>query len=245
MNKNDILSAIKAYLSDEFKCEISDLEKSDTTYTINNSCKSPYIQIMTFRESIIVSSSPELSSKIKPLLQGLNKDEIFEFPYVYGQTIHYVPDLNKLCEMPLIDEYTYELIEGDDVNKLVGETEFENSLTFDNNRIAETSIVLCAKKDDKIIGLAGASIESENIWEVGIDVLPKYRKNGLGAMLISNLSIEILKKGIVPIYSASITNVASQMVATRSGYVPCWVDTFGNILDGSSPYNTIVSGLTL
>lgn len=245
MDKNNILLTIKSFLSDEFNCNAADLENCNVTFTINYLCKFPYIKIMAFDQSIIVSTSAQLSSKVKYLLTERNRDEIFEFPFVYGHTIHYVPDINKMCKMPLIDEYTYELMQGNDVRKLMGITGFDNSLSFDSDGNTPTTIVFCAKKDDEIIGLAGASIEAKSIWEVGVDVKNEYRKNGLGTRLVNNLTIEILKQEIVPIYSSSITNISSQMVATRSGYIPCWIDTYGNILDGSSPYNSLIKKLVL
>lgn len=30
------------------------------------------------------------------------------------------------------------------------------------------------------------------------------------------------------------------MVASRCGYIPCWIDTYGTTLDGSSVYNEVV-----
>lgn len=45
-------------------------------------------------------------------------------------------------------------------------------------------------------------------------------------------------------YSNIVTNIGFQMVAGRCGYMPCWVDTFGTTLDGSSVYQDIVSGLS-
>ena len=88
-------------------------------------------------------------------------------------------------------------------------------------------------------------METEKLWEIGIDVKPEYRNNGLGTKLVSNLTVDIIKQGIVPFYSDSVTNLGSQMVANRSGYIPYWIDTYGNILDGSSPYNTFVNNLEL
>lgn len=106
-------------------------------------------------------------------------------------------------------------------------------------------MVFLAKKEDEIVGLAGSTIETEKLWEIGIDVKPEYRKSGLGTILVSNLTIDIIKQGIVPFYSASVTNLASQMVANRSGYIPYWIDTYGNTLDGSSPYDTFIKNLEL
>jgi len=84
-----------------------------------------------------------------------------------------------------------------------------------------------------------------DVWEIGIDVIEQYRNERLGTYLVKKLTRELLTKNIIPFYSASITNIASQMVANRSGYIPFWVDTFGTILNGSSVYNDILSDLLL
>ena len=59
------------------------------------------------------------------------------------------------------------------------------------------------------------------------------------------LTRELLERNILPYYSASVTNLGSQMVASRCGYIPAWVDTFGTTLDGSSVYNEIVSDMRI
>ena len=35
------------------------------------------------------------------------------------------------------------------------------------------------------------------------------------------------------------------MAASRCGYIPAWVDTFGTTLDGSTVYNEIVSDMRI
>jgi predicted GNAT family acetyltransferase len=82
-------------------------------------------------------------------------------------------------------------------------------------------------KNNKVIGLAGASLVNEDLREVGIDVKLAYRGRGLATVLVRNLSIEILNRGKIPFYCASVTNIASQAVAIRSGYMPLWTDTYG------------------
>lgn len=63
--------------------------------------------------------------------------------------------------------------------------------------------------------------------EVGIDVNKEWRGYGLARLLVRNLTIEILKRDQIPFYSASVTNLASQTVAFRSGYMLLWTDSFG------------------
>lgn len=245
MEKSFIDSTIKAYLAEQFFCSLSVLEEDNTTFTINGSSKLPYIKIMAFNKCVIINASEHIHSRVKSALSGKSRDEIFEFPFVYGQTIHYIPDVKKVQRLPLLDGYSYELLQGNDINKLEGISEFDNSLSFDCNGNASTKLVFLAKKGDEIVGLAGAGMETEKLWEIGIDVKPEYRKSGLGTKLVSNLTVDIIEQGIVPFYSASVTNLGSQMVANRSGYIPYWIDTYGNILDGSSPYNNFVKNLEL
>lgn len=63
--------------------------------------------------------------------------------------------------------------------------------------------------------------------------------------LVKKLTDVLLAKNIVPFYSASVTNIGSQMVASRCGYIPVWVDTFGTIFDGTSVYQDILCGLDI
>ncbi|NFS06502.1 GNAT family N-acetyltransferase [Clostridium botulinum] len=245
MEKSFIDMTIKKHLSEQFFCNLSELEQENTSFTINSLIKSAYIKILAFNKCVIVNTSESIHSKVKSALNGKSRDEIFEFLFVYGQTIHYVPDVKKIQRLSLLDGYSCELLQGNDVNKLRGITGFDNSLVFDCNGNTSTTIVFLAKKGNEIIGLAGAESETEKLWEVGVDVKPKYRKSSLGTILVANLTVDIIKQGVVPFYSVSVTNIGSQMVANRSGYIPYWIDTFGNILDGSFPYNIFVKNLKL
>lgn len=82
-------------------------------------------------------------------------------------------------------------------------------------------------KQDEIVALAGASFVNDKLREVGIDVKSAYRRNNLASLLVHNLTIAIMEQDKIPFYSASVTNIASQAAAIRSGYMPLWTDTFG------------------
>jgi GNAT superfamily N-acetyltransferase len=245
MEKSFIDMTIKTYLAEQFFCKVSELEKEQILFTINSKIELPYIKIMTYNKCVIISTSEALHLKVKEALTDKSRDEIFEFPFVYGQTIHFTPDVRKVQRVPLSKDYSYELLKGSDIEKLRYIKGFDNSLSFDDNGDTRAEIAFLAKKDNEIIGLAGASEEASNLWEVGVDVRPKYRKGGIGTALVANLTADIMDSGIVPFYSASVTNIGSQMVASLIGYIPCWVDTYKNTLDGSSVYDDYVKKLVL
>lgn len=76
---------------------------------------------------------------------------------------------------------------------------------------------------NKLIGLAGASCDCEDMWQIGIDVLPEYRFQGVASVLTSRLSVEIKQLGKVPFYSHSFGNVPSMKNAFKSGFKPAWI----------------------
>jgi hypothetical protein len=193
----------------------------------------------------VVCASEDLYYKVREHLQGKNRDEIFEFPLVYGQTIHYVPDDNYTKDEAKSSGYQCKYLFDRDILALTGLTGFENSLAFDENGSTSTKAVYIARDKNRIIGVAGAAESLVNgVWEIGIDVMEEYRNARLGTYLVRGLTKELLERNIIPFYSASITNIGSQMVASRCDYIPFWVDTFGTILDGSSVYNGIIRSLS-
>ncbi|MCI8796864.1 MAG: GNAT family N-acetyltransferase [Dorea sp.] len=204
-----------------------------------------YIKILAYRNCVVVCASEDLYYKVREHLQGKNRDEIFEFPLVYGQTIHYVPDDNYTKDEAKSSGYQCKYLFDRDILALTGLTGFENSLAFDENGSTSTKAVYIARDKNRIIGVAGAAESLVNgVWEIGIDVMEEYRNARLGTYLVRGLTKELLERNIIPFYSASITNIGSQMVASRCDYIPFWVDTFGTILDGSSVYNGIIRSLS-
>ena len=196
-------------------------------------------------KSVIVSASPSLFPKVEMLLQGKTRDEIFENPFIYGQSIFYIPDHGGLKSSFLPQDFQYKLMQGEEMKDLVSIKGFENSLGFDDNGNTPTGSVFYAVKDDEIVGMAGASCESETMWELGVDVKPQWRNQGLATALINTLGTILLEQEKLPFYCASTTNIASQAVAIRSGFIPCWVSTYGTILDGSSVYQDVIKKLEL
>lgn len=226
MKKEEMLAIYERYIAEQMNCSVPDLHRGETFFIRDVSRSERYMKILSIGDTNIVTVSPELYDQALSL-QDKSRDELYESELIFGQTIHYVPDLKQMEPMAYPDGYTYELLVGEEVQKLLGIEGFDNSLAFDENGTTPTCIVLYARDHGKIVALAGASYETEELREVGVDVLKEYRGRKLASVLVRNLTVEILKRGKVPFYSASVTNIASQAVAIRSGYMPLWTDTFG------------------
>ncbi len=76
----------------------------------------------------------------------------------------------------------------------------------------------------KLIGLAACSADCDGMWQIGVDVLPAYRRQGVASALTSRLAWEILEQGKVPFYCAAWSNIQSVQNAIKSGFRPAWVE---------------------
>jgi GNAT superfamily N-acetyltransferase len=87
-------------------------------------------------------------------------------------------------------------------------------------------LAVAAMDGDTIMGMAGASADSEWLWQIGIDVMPSYRGMGIGANLTALLSEEIMRIGRVPFYGTAESHILSQRVAIDAGFHPAWAEAY-------------------
>lgn len=99
---------------------------------------------------------------------------------------------------------------------------FSNAYGFEAT--APDVLGVSASRDGVILGMAGASADSPLLWQIGVDVMPDARGQGLGAMLVGLLRNDILAAGRLPYYSTGISHIASQRVALRAGFLPAWFE---------------------
>lgn len=239
MDKEKIIKVIKKYLSEKFECNIADLDKKGLNIIKNK--QDSKLKMLLFYDLILVSSSENMYDYVCEKLKDKNTYEVFEFPLVYGQSIFYIPNLNKITKQDEVSKYEFKLFDGN-TNEIDLSSGFENAITFEDGKCI-SNIVYCAYEDGKVIGVAGADKVADDIWEVGIEVLPEYRKDGLATILTKNLTLKILEKGIVPIWSASVSNIGSQAVATNSEYIPLWMETFGDIFEKNYAFKDITKDI--
>jgi predicted GNAT family acetyltransferase len=98
------------------------------------------------------------------------------------------------------------------------------ALRYDCNSDRRDVIAVAGYKNNEIIGVAGADNDSDTMWQVGIDVIPDNRNQGIATVLVKIITNEILKMGIVPFYGTAWSNIVSIKTAISSGYRPAWVE---------------------
>ena len=150
--------------------------------------------------------------------------ELNKYDYTLSQTFHmFLPGkLHKMRVMP--NNFTQKWFDKMSVKMLYPNTDFPNALSEDENPDRPDVIALAAYDGGEIAALAGASADTDTLWQVGIDVKERYRGHGLGTTLVSLLCDRIEALGKTPFYGTVLANLHSQNIALNTGFYPAWVE---------------------
>jgi predicted GNAT family acetyltransferase len=109
---------------------------------------------------------------------------------------------------------------------LYGYTRFKHALSFRTDSLRPDMMAAVAVCDGTVVGIAGASADSETMWQIGVDVLPEYQEKGIGKAIVGTLTLSILREGVTPYYSTITSNLQSRQLAASLGYWPAWVEMY-------------------
>lgn len=201
----------------------------------------PFIcDLTSYGSNIVASVNEELAEIVTEYINRFPVEHCFETPNLHELMRQIRPLGYDVCFMA---EYSLP-----DVGILLGtglaeclqknipyEMRMMESKDFRELYIEQWSNALCEKRreldvigtgaymGDRLIGLAGASADCDSMWQIGIDVLPEYRRKGIASALTSKLAVEILNRNKVPFYCCAWSNIGSIRNAIASGFRPAWV----------------------
>ena len=132
---------------------------------------------------------------------------------------YFLPDLRELKAQDI--PYATKLLHPEDFAPLYT-PQWSDALCADRRHLDVLGVA--AYDGEMLIGLAACSADCEDMWQIGVDVLPAYRRQGVASALTGRLAMEILKRDKVPFYCAAWSNIRSVRNAIRSGFRPAWVE---------------------
>ena len=245
MTNQEILKIAMEQSAIDLSADASDFEKSQNVVVTSRESdgarrylKLPFsCQLVSYGNNVVASVSPELREIAENYINKYPVEHLFETPHLHvlnealaakGQKIcfmaeYFLPDVDVLQERVVEGANPYELriLTQEDFAELYL-PEWSNALCKDRKHLDVLGVG--AYDNGRLIGLAGCSADCDTMWQIGIDVLPAYRRRGIAAGLTSRLAVEILKRGKVPFYCAAWCNVKSVRNAIRSGFRPAWVE---------------------
>lgn len=222
-------------------CEAEDFSRAENVITISKEnplarkyLKLPHVcNLISYGNNIVATISEDYREIVESYLSKYATEHCFETPNMHvlndafqqlGYRVcfmaeYFLPDVDVLKELPC----EYELL-------VLEETDFQELYT------PEWSNALCEKRKEldvlgvgayhegELIGLAACSADCDTMWQIGVDVLAAYRRQGIASAVTSRLAIEILKRDKVPFYCCAWSNLKSARNAIKSGFRPAWVE---------------------
>lgn len=181
--------------------------------------------LFTGREDVIARCRELYASANAPwFMEATNLAALNRELSAFGAQIRHMrpfyinPNASPVPEMPF-DVVRYR---GTEIEQFRGDGRFGNAYGFCET--APDMLGVAAVKDGVILGMAGVSADSDLLWQIGIDVMPEARGQGVAAALVSHIRNDVLAEGRLPYYGTSISHMASQRVALRCGFRPAWFE---------------------
>ncbi len=245
MTNQEILKIAMAQSAVDLCAEPTDFEKRENVVVTSHESdgarrylKLPFsCQLVSYGNNVVASVSPECKEITENYINKYPVEHLFETPHLHvlnealmekGQKIcfmaeYFLPDVDVLRERVVEGTCPYEmrvLTQPDFADLYL--PEWSNALCKDRKHLDVLGVG--AYDNGRLIALAGCSADCDTMWQIGIDVLPAYRRQGIASALTSRLAIEILNRGKVPFYCAAWCNIKSVRNAIKSGFRPAWVE---------------------
>ncbi|MBQ8080695.1 MAG: GNAT family N-acetyltransferase [Clostridia bacterium] len=154
-----------------------------------------------------------------PNMQWLNDRLMAKQHRVCFMAEYYLPDIDAIPDLSC--PYETRLMEQKDFSALYT-PEWGHALCEERKQLDVLGIG--AYDHGRLVGLAACSADCEEMWQIGVDVLPEYRRQGIASALTSKLAKEILAREKVPFYCSAWSNIRSVRNAVKSGFIPTWVE---------------------
>lgn len=238
----EIKLKLKNLLSLECNCAPTDFDSEENLITTAKdipgrriySEQKEFFSMVTLGRNAVITADERMHPWLKAWSVGKQGFWLFEHAYLmeleaelqkYGKTLrqsHHM-FLPKAEIIAVQTNLTTKWFEQGEITPLYGHPEFPNALCSSFKPERPDVLAVAAMEGEKIIGLAGCSADTALFWQIGIDVLPAYRGRGIGTTLVQLLKNEVFKRGAIPFYGTSLSNLHSWNIAINCGFYPAWV----------------------
>ena len=243
MTQQEILAAAMRQSAADCSCSEEDFRK-DTNVVVESRPSEEASRYMTlphicalasYGSNIVAACRQDLIPEVEVFVNGEEKfHRCFEAPAISRLNgilrkadaevtwMHtaYLPDPDRIFSTAPACPYEIRELHPEDFADLYL-PEWSNALCSDRKEL--DMLGAGAYDGDRLVGLAGCSADCREMWQIGIDVLPGYRRKGIASALTNRLARGIFERGKIPFYAAAWSNVRSVRNALRSGFTPAWV----------------------
>lgn len=207
--------------------------------------------MVSYGNNVVAQTSEQLTETVQSYLSKYWAAHCFETPNIhvldgmlepFGLKVcfmaeYFLPDVGVLKALPC--NYELRVLHPADFTDLYT-AEWSNALCEERKHL--DVLGMGAYHGERLVGLAGCSADCERMYQIGVDVLPAYRRQGIAAALTSHLALEIIKRGKVPFYCAAWCNLKSVRNAIKCGFRPAWAELTARDIKFVNDFNRKLRG---
>lgn len=241
MNNDEILQAAMLQSAIDANCAAQDFCKNENVivYSRENPNARRYLDLpfacnlISYGNNIVASTDEKYEELVRAYIEKYPVEHCFETPNMhvlndafmkYDLQIcfmaeYFLPDMNRLSRRDCV--YDTKMLLKEDFGSLYV-PEWSNALCEKRKELDVLGVGAYA--GERLIGLAACSADCDTMWQIGVDVLPEYRRKGIASALTSVLACEIVERGKIPFYCCAWSNIKSARNAIKSGFRPAWVE---------------------
>lgn len=241
MTNNEILQIAMRQSAIDCSCDEKDFMKTENVVVISKEhpearryLKLPHAcNLVSYGSNIVATVGEEYRELVTDYINKYPTERCFETPNMHVLNDAFCEKGLRVCfmaeyflpEVELLERrecgYELRILQQEDFKDLYVDA-WSNALCMDRKHLDVLGVG--AYDNGKLIGLAACSADCDSMWQIGVDVLPEYRRKGIATTLTSNLALEIMDRGKVPFYCAAWSNIKSVRNAIASGFRPAWVE---------------------
>ena len=244
LTNQSVLEIAQEQSAIDCSCLASDFERPGSTVRESKPAEGarrylrlPHLcDLVSYGTNVVACCAPGLIGRVEGFLRAMpSASACFETPGIYAlndllapwdarvcfMAEYFLPDVERVRAFQPDCAYPLRLLGPRDLTGLYI-PQWHNALTMGEPERDALAVGAC--DGEKLVGLAGCSADCDRMWQIGIDVLPEYRRRGIASALTNRLARECLERNIVPFYCAAWSNVRSVRNALRAGFRPGWVE---------------------
>lgn len=227
----------------DYNCSPDDFSRDENKVVISKRdsrarayLKLPFFCAFTsFGNNIVASVNADIAEFVSEYIKDKKIEDCFAPPDIfilndelrkYGKQFTFcaqrsLPDMNII--KPVSCDYELRIMQPNEYSELYGKPGLGNAIGSGKRRHLD-KIAVGAFDGKTLIGLAGSEASCESMWQIGIDVLPNYRRKGVATALTTKISLEVLNIGVVPFLGNRWANMRSLKTQLACGFKPVWVE---------------------
>jgi GNAT superfamily N-acetyltransferase len=246
-DQKSALNTVKKVLTADFACEERDLDQEGVSIRLARQIEGArrfplpekFLAVVTMGKGVVICCSVGRRRWAKANLGQLSRDNVFDISTI-ARMQNYVSrdhqeirlELKFICTSETFKPYVpgkdIELyrVEGEHLQGFYKNNLFPNALGHADNPERPHMAAVVASCGGETAGVAAATADCDEMWQIGVDTLPAYRQRGIAKATVSALTEILLSKAILPYYSTRFFSIASRRTALSLGYFPAWVELY-------------------